>query len=193
MNSTVRRLVVSALMVCVTGAMAAPVQLAGLDPYKGGINGVQSDGSTPPAYTQGFTGIKSNSTLDLIVWWGYRLNDDSNGTAPDNFEVTVDGVVKSGSLSVATDGDLQKYTLDIADELLTGVGGTLGIFNDGAFEWYWQGIDNRDFGTSDTFPVAFRLLGSTENAVPEPSGSALLGIAGIACGVASRRRKAQVH
>lgn len=185
MHSFASRLAVSALLAYAVGAFAAPVELAGQAPFTGALNGVQSDGGTTP-YTQSFT-APANSTLNRIVWWGYRLNDQSGGAA-DNFDVQLDGVAKAGTLSVASEGLLQKYTLEIADEALSA--SVLSILNDGAFEWYWQGATAALFDPSATFPVAFSLVGTLAPAgtVPEPGMPALIGLATLA-GLAPRCRR----
>ena len=188
MHSFVPRLAVSALLAYSAGVFAASVELAGQPPYAGGLNGVESDGGTPP-YAQSFT-APANSTLDKIVWWGYRLNDQSGGAA-DNFDVRLGGVMKTGALTVALDGLLQKYTLDIADEALTA--NLLSIQNDVPdFEWYWQGTGSASFDDRLPFPVAFSLIGTLggPGTVPEPDTLALFGVAGLGWMAMRRRRTA---
>lgn len=191
MRSFLTRLAASALLACGAGVvMAAPVELAGQQPYRGDVNGVQSDSSGTPPYSQSFT-APANSTLNEIVWWGYRRQD---GGGPDNFTVDLGGVTQTGSLAVTVDtvtpnGPLLKYTLDIADQLLAA--NVLTIQNDGAFEWYWQGTTAQPFDDPLPFPVAFSLIGTLADpgVVPEPGTLALVSAAGLAC-VALRRRRA---
>ena len=183
MHPSVPRFAASALLACAVGAWAVPVELAGQAPYAGTLNGVESDSGTTP-YVQSFSAL-ANATLDQIVWWGYRLNDQSGGAA-DSFDVRLDGVARTGTLTVTPDGLLRKYMLDIVDSPLTA--SRLSIQNDGAFEWYWQGTSAMPYVDPQPFPVAFSLVGVA--AVPEPAtlALALTGLAVVAC-LAPRRRR----
>lgn len=188
MHPHLHRFALTALLAWGTAATAAPVQLAGQAPYALDINGVQADAGTG-SYQQAFT-APGNATLDKIVWWGYRIDPLGSGD-PDDFEVAIDGVAKTGSLTVEVAGTRQnflKYTLDIADEALA-AGGTLSIVqNAPSFEWYWQGTGAAAYVDQSPFAVAYSLLGTAgDGTVPEPGSLALVGLAGLAW-AASRRR-----
>jgi hypothetical protein len=169
MQSITRRLSIAVLMASSLSAMATTVELAGQSPYTLDFNGVQADGGTG-SYTQSFS-ASVNSTLEKIVWWGYRGEDESNGGA-DGFEILLDGVSQLGTISAEDDGSLIKYTLDVPDEVLTA--SFLSIQNVGDFEWYWQGSTDAVYSDGQQFPVAFSLLGSVASPIPEPETYALM-------------------
>lgn len=169
-----------------TGALAAPVELAGLAPSDTSVlDGLSVYPSGGGALSQAFN-LSVDATLEAIVWWGYRLDPLASG-APDVFEIDIDGVVKTGSLSTATDGALVKYTLDIADETVTAGTAVLTLLNNNGdeFEWYWQCA-----ASSACSGVAFSLIGTpAASPVPTPGTLPLLALAGLSL-LAGRRRPA---
>ena len=174
----------AATLVSLSSAYAA--ELVGRPPYTGAPFGQQSDQSSGPAYTQSFVS-PSGKVLEAIRWWGFH-GANSGGASFDNFVVSLDGVVQAGALSVTSAfGDVDEYTLDIADVVLAA--STLSISNDsGDVEWFWQSATasgNPD--TPDATDVAFSLIGRDGTvSVSEPRGMALALCALAALGLVRR-------
>ena len=101
------------------------------------------------------------------------------GASFDSFEVTLDGVLISGALSVdASNALYSKYTLNVAPTALSA--SMLAVTNASTdVEWYWQSADAGGVGPHANH-VAFSLQGIA-SAVPEPAAglTMLLGLAGL--------------
>ena len=136
-----------------------------------------------------------NVTLEKIVWWGYRNPAYDPNPYPgtvESFEVYLDGSVVAGNLTLDfgsnlpnTSRPLVRYTLDVADALLTATEIALANMNDDV-SWFWQGAGLDAAGAP---LLAFSLEGTRNGGVvPEPGTLALLGLAGLAARAASRKR-----
>lgn len=154
--------------------------------------GLSANLSGDPLLVQAIPSLGS-VTLDKINWWGYRDPfNDPNPTEVESFNVYLGGNIVSGSLSrdlgttlPNTQSLLFKYTLDVTDAPLTAT--ELGIENvNDLVSWFWQGSGADPVATG---LVAFSLEGTRNGGVvPEPGVLALLGLAGLALRIASRKR-----
>lgn len=172
------------------GSLAA--ELAGRAPLADQAFGQQSDASGP-AYTQSFV-APAGSMLEAIRWWGFH-SQNSMGPTFDNFVVLLDGVLQTGSLTVASASPLfDEYTLDVPDAALTA--STLSVFNDSLdVEWFWQSASAIGNATApDAVAVAFSLIGRTGDLpVDEPVLPSLIFSAMAALALARRRPAGSSH
>lgn len=153
------------------------------------LGGQQSDTGTAP-YTQSFA--TPTSMVSAIRWWGFYA-EVGDGAVLDQFLVTLNGVVQTGTLTVDPDAaGYAEYTLDIVDAVL--LASDLSIANtDENVAWFWQSAAAIGSpGAADEAAVAFSLLGDSSaegSAVPEPQ-SLLLAVGGLAMlGLARRKRQ----
>ncbi len=166
------------------GSLAA--QVTGRAAFEGESDGQQSDASVP-AYIQSFT-APGGTLLEAIRWWGFH-GEHSNGSAFDNFVVTLDGVPQSGELVKSPSPHFDEYTLYFDDIVLTA--SELSVVNDSLdVEWFWQSaakVGNSDL--PDAIDVAFSLIGRPGGlTVDEPEMPSLI-LAAIAALVWARNRR----
>lgn len=150
--------------------------LSGSTPYDSIASGQQSDASAEPAFSQPIS-LPSDALLESITWWGFH-GINSGGPAYDSFVVALDGVPVNGSLVVDNTNQLfSQYTLSFAPTPSSAT--SLSVANNSLdVEWFWQSATGLD-GGPDAFNVAYRIDGTVQQAVPEPS-SILLVVAGLA-------------
>lgn len=163
--------------------------LAGNSPFASFASGQQSDASAEPAFTQTIS-LPNNAFIDSITWWGFH-GSNSGGSAYDDFVVTLDGTPVIGSLVVGNANQLfSQYTLSFAPTLSSAT--SLSVANNSLdVEWFWQSAAALG-GGPDAFNVAYRIDGTVQQAVPEPT-SILLAVAGLAFVLvrqSAKRRKA---
>ena len=194
MQARFNNLVAGALLALagVSGTAHASL-LAGTGAYLGALNGVQNDQGTPPLDPVSFS-APSGAVLDKITWWGYRLDEASDGLPhADAFTVTLGSTVQTGVLTAETEsafqgsGTLTRYTLDVADAAL--LASSISIFSDAdGFSWFWQGVNAATFDEPG-FTPSFQLIGTlAPRGLPEPTGLALVCLAGLML-VAARRAR----
>ena len=153
-------------------------ELVGNAPFTDSSFGHQSDVNSLPK-TQAFV-APASSILESIRWWGFH-SQDSGGASFDNFVVTLDGVVQTGSLTVTSISSFfDEYTLDVVDAALNAT--LLSIVNDSSdVEWFWQStMATGNPNAADADAVAFSLIGRQGvlppdgQTVPEPTSLALI-------------------
>lgn len=191
------RLVVAGACALLTTLATAEV-LFEQAPVLSELNGVQSDGNTPPAYSQSFS-AGLGDTIESITWWGFH---GAFSAGADAFALELDGALQSGSISSTVepsfaDQTLTRYTFVLSSGFVVGASTLLAITNDSVdVEWYWQraaGPDGSPLpGTEPDFPVAYRVEGtSVASAIPEPESVAMYlgGLLGVAAFVLRARRR----
>lgn len=147
-------------------------------------DGMQADEDGTGPLTAPLAGSAAG-TLESIAWWGYH-GANSGGALLDSFSVALGSTPFSGRVTTASDGDLTRYELDIADMAWPGSESTLSIQNGTGTEWFWQ----LGTGSANGSPyMAYQLLGTPTptTQVPEPTGLAMAALA-LAVLAARRRR-----
>lgn len=203
MLRNIRRTIAAGMLAIASMVVSAQEVIAESGPVLTELNGVQSDGNTPPPYSQSFSAA-IGASISRIVWWGFH---GAFSEGADAFVVQLNDVLQAGTLSVADEpsfsqGTLSRYTFDLASSYLVGSSANqLAISNDSVdVEWYWQraaGADGQPLpGDEPNYPVSYRVEGVTVAApIPEADAAAMfvLGLAfvGAAVGRARRRRAAE--